>query len=76
MLMPIFEPLPFILAICCPPLSVRLSVEETYQVWLNILLTLLGGYVPGVIHALYLTTPPCAPHLPARTAPLTARLRP
>jgi len=41
-----------ILAILLPPLGVFLQVGLGGQFWLNILLTMLG-YVPGVIHALY-----------------------
>ena len=35
-----------------PPVGVFLEVGLTGHFWLNILLTLLG-YVPGIIHALY-----------------------
>ncbi len=41
-----------ILAIILPPVGVFLQVGFGGHFWLNILLTLLG-YVPGVIHALY-----------------------
>ncbi len=36
-----------------PPLGVLLQVGFGMQLWLNILLTLLG-YFPGVIHALWI----------------------
>lgn len=42
-----------IAAILLPPLGVFLQVGLGFHFWLNILLTLLG-YVPGIIHALYI----------------------
>ena len=42
-----------IAAILLPPLGVFLQVGIGPQFWLNILLTILG-YVPGIIHALYI----------------------
>ncbi|HSL19167.1 MAG TPA: YqaE/Pmp3 family membrane protein [Methylomirabilota bacterium] len=42
-----------IAAIVLPPLGVFLQVGIGPQFWLNILLTILG-YVPGIIHALYI----------------------
>lgn len=42
-----------IVAILLPPLGVFLQVGFGGQFWLNILLTLLG-YVPGIIHAVYI----------------------
>lgn len=41
-----------LLAIFIPPLGVFLAVGLTGAFWLNILLTLLG-YVPGLIHAIW-----------------------
>ncbi len=41
-----------IFAIILPPVGVLLEVGIGMHFWLNILLTILG-YVPGVIHALY-----------------------
>jgi uncharacterized membrane protein YqaE (UPF0057 family) len=41
-----------ILAVLLPPLGVFLQVGFSLQFWINILLTLLG-YVPGIIHALW-----------------------
>ncbi|RUL87805.1 YqaE/Pmp3 family membrane protein [Tautonia sociabilis] len=41
-----------LLAIVLPPLGVFTQVGIGLQFWLNILLTLLG-YIPGVIHAVY-----------------------
>lgn len=41
-----------ILAIILPPLGVFLQVGIGLHFWLNILLTLLG-WIPGVIHAIY-----------------------
>jgi uncharacterized membrane protein YqaE (UPF0057 family) len=42
-----------ILSILIPPLGVFLQVGIGLQFWVNILLTLLG-YIPGVIHAIYI----------------------
>ena len=42
-----------ILSVLIPPLGVFLSVGLGMQFWLNLLLTLLG-YLPGVIHAVYI----------------------
>ena len=42
-----------ILAIILPPVAAFLQVGLGMHFWLNILLTLLG-YVPGLIHALWL----------------------
>jgi uncharacterized membrane protein YqaE (UPF0057 family) len=42
-----------IFAILLPPLGVFLQVGIGAQFWINILLTLLG-YVPGIIHAIYI----------------------
>tara|TARA_R110001606_G_scaffold85593_1_gene194006 strand:+ start:74 stop:250 length:177 start_codon:yes stop_codon:yes gene_type:complete len=41
-----------ILAIVLPPLGVFLTVGIGLHFWLNIILTLCG-YIPGIIHALY-----------------------
>lgn len=46
------DPVKIIFAIFLPPVGVFLEVGLTGHFWLNILLTLLG-YVPGIIHALY-----------------------
>lgn len=40
-------------AILLPPLGVFLQVGLGLQFWLNVLLTLFG-YVPGIIHAVYI----------------------
>jgi uncharacterized membrane protein YqaE (UPF0057 family) len=42
-----------LVAILVPPLGVFLQVGLGLHFWLNILLTLLG-YVPGIIHAVYI----------------------
>lgn len=47
------DPLKLLLAILLPPLGVFLEVGLSGQFWLNLLLTLLG-YVPGIIHAVYI----------------------
>ena len=41
-----------ILAILLPPLGVFLQVGIGAQFWINILLTLLG-YIPGIVHAVW-----------------------
>ncbi|MFW5698615.1 MAG: YqaE/Pmp3 family membrane protein [Planctomycetota bacterium] len=41
-----------IFAIILPPLGVLLEVGLTKHFWINILLTILG-FIPGIIHALY-----------------------
>lgn len=41
-----------LLAIVLPPLGVFLQVGIGLHFWLNIILTLCG-YVPGIIHAVY-----------------------
>ena len=42
-----------LVAILLPPLGVFLQVGIGLQFWVNILLTLLG-YIPGIIHAIYI----------------------
>ena len=42
-----------LLAIILPPLGVFLQVGIGIQFWINIVLTLLG-YIPGIIHAVYI----------------------
>lgn len=44
--------LKLIAAIILPPLGVFLEVGITKHFWINILLTLLG-YIPGIIHAIW-----------------------
>jgi len=44
-----------IVAILLPPLGVALQVGLGKQFWINLLLTLLG-YIPGIIHALWVIT--------------------
>ncbi|MFC7051951.1 YqaE/Pmp3 family membrane protein [Hansschlegelia quercus] len=41
-----------LIAIFIPPLGVFLQVGIGLHFWLNILLTLLG-YIPGIIHAIW-----------------------
>ncbi|MHC4293845.1 MAG: YqaE/Pmp3 family membrane protein [Planctomycetota bacterium] len=45
--------LKIILAILLPPVAAYLQVGCTTHLWINIVLTILGG-IPGVIHALWL----------------------
>ncbi|MGB1949945.1 MAG: YqaE/Pmp3 family membrane protein [Marinobacter sp.] len=40
-------------AILLPPLGVFLQVGIGKHFWINILLTLLG-YIPGIVHAVYI----------------------
>ena len=42
-----------LIAILLPPLGVSLQVGFAGAFWLNILLTLLG-YIPGIVHAVYI----------------------
>lgn len=42
-----------LLAVLLPPLGVFLQVGLGMHFWLNILLTLLG-YVPGLVHAIWI----------------------
>lgn len=42
-----------LLSILLPPVGVFLQVGIGWQFWINIVLTLLG-YIPGVIHAIYI----------------------
>lgn len=42
-----------LLAILLPPVGVFMQVGLTLHFWINILLTLLG-YIPGIIHALFI----------------------
>lgn len=42
-----------LLAIVLPPLGVFMQVGIGLHFWLNILLTLLG-YIPGIIHAVWI----------------------
>lgn len=47
------EILKIILAILLPPLGAFLQVGLSTHFWINLVLTLLG-YIPGIIHALWL----------------------
>jgi len=42
-----------IAAVLLPPVGVFMQVGFTTQFWINILLTILG-YVPGIIHAVWI----------------------
>jgi uncharacterized membrane protein YqaE (UPF0057 family) len=44
-----------IIAILLPPLGVFLQVGITKHFWINVLLTILG-YIPGIIHAVWVIT--------------------
>ena len=43
----------YILAFLCPPLAVYLDIGTGDELRLNVILTILG-WIPGVIHALYI----------------------
>lgn len=45
--------LKIIAAVILPPLGVALEVGLTLHFWLNILLTLFG-YIPGIVHAIWI----------------------
>ena len=47
------DPVKILLAILLPPVGVFMEVGLSGAFWLNVLLTILG-YVPGIIHALYI----------------------
>jgi len=42
-----------LLSILLPPLGVALEVGITKHFWINLILTILG-YVPGLVHAIYI----------------------
>ena len=44
-----------ILAVIIPPVGVFLQVGFGLHFWLNVLLTLLG-YIPGLLHAIWIIT--------------------
>lgn len=44
-----------IFSVLIPPVGVFLQVGLGLQFWINILLTLLG-YIPGLIHAIWIIT--------------------
>jgi len=48
--MPILK---IILAVFLPPVAAFMQVGATKHLWINIVLTILGG-LPGVVHALWL----------------------
>lgn len=48
----ITDPIKILFAILLPPVGVFMEVGFKGHFWLNILLTLLG-FIPGIIHALY-----------------------
>jgi uncharacterized membrane protein YqaE (UPF0057 family) len=47
------DPIKIVCAILLPPLGVFFEIGFGGHFWLNIVLTLLG-YIPGIIHALYI----------------------
>jgi uncharacterized membrane protein YqaE (UPF0057 family) len=56
--------LKILLAIVLPPLGVFFEVGISKHFWINLVLTLFG-YVPGIVHAVYIIaddTPDFSPH--------------
>jgi uncharacterized membrane protein YqaE (UPF0057 family) len=51
-----------IFAILLPPVGVLLTVGFGLHFWLNILLTLLG-YIPGIVHAIWIIARRSEPRL-------------
>ena len=51
----IMDILKIILAILIPPVGVFMEVGLGMHFWLNVLLTILG-YLPGIIHAIFVIT--------------------
>ena len=51
------DPIKMIFAVVLPPLGVFCAVGLRGQFWLNLALTLLG-YVPGIVHAIYVILDP------------------
>lgn len=47
--------LKILFALLLPPLGVAMEVGLTKQFWINLLLTLLG-FIPGIVHAVYIIT--------------------
>lgn len=50
---PVITLLLIVLAVFMPPLAVALKDGLSVSFWLNILFTLLGFWIVGVIHAVY-----------------------
>lgn len=48
-----FDVVRILIAILLPPLGVFLEVGLGLHFWLNIILTIFG-YIPGIIHAVYI----------------------
>ena len=43
-----------ILSLVLPPVAAFMQVGATKHLWINIALTLLGFYIGGIVHALWL----------------------
>jgi uncharacterized membrane protein YqaE (UPF0057 family) len=43
----------FLLTIVIPPVGVALKVGFGMHFWINLVLTLFGFYLPGLVHGLY-----------------------
>jgi len=48
------EVLKILLSILLPPLGVFLRVGIGAQFWINVLLTIFGFYILGLVHAVYI----------------------
>ena len=48
------DPIKIIAAIILPPLGAFLEVGLTKHFWINVLLTILGFWIGGIIHAIYI----------------------
>ena len=42
-----------LLAIICPPVGVAIKVGFGMHFWLNLVLTVFGFYIPGLVHGLW-----------------------
>lgn len=54
---PVSDPIKIVFAIVLPPLGVFCAVGLRGQFWLNLAFTMLG-YVPGIVHAIYVVLGP------------------
>lgn len=60
------ELIKILLSILMPPLGVFLRVGLGSQFWINVLLTIFGFYILGLVHAIYLIAKePSAEHVSA-----------
>jgi uncharacterized membrane protein YqaE (UPF0057 family) len=64
---PVADPIKMVFAIVLPPLGVFCAVGLRGQFWLNLVFTLLG-YVPGIVHAIYVILGPDPEQQPWHTS--------